>query len=45
MSYLSSYGGGYSVSIEHAGLPVQIQDFYTFCVLIERQAHTSDRRQ
>ncbi len=43
MSYLSSYGGGNSISIIDAGLPLQI--FLTLGVLIEKPAHTSDRRQ
>jgi hypothetical protein len=42
MSYFPSYGGGHSISIKHAGLPPQIQYFYTFCILIKKPAHTSD---
>jgi hypothetical protein len=45
MSHLSSYGGGHSISIEHIGLPLQIQYFKFLCVLVEKQAHTSDLSQ
>ena len=47
MSYLSRYlmWGCHSISIEHTGLPLQIQYFNFFCVLIEKPAHTSDRHQ
>ncbi len=33
--------------LKHTGLPLQIQyfNFFVFCVLIEKQAQTSDRRQ
>ncbi len=37
--------GGHSIPIKHTGLSPQIQYFNIFCVIMEKLAHTSDRRQ